>query len=92
MPKSIFDRVMGWPYHPQAIMALSFSGCFIVMIQGDNPAWAALVVAAIAAPLAALLLLLPYLCAVILLAAVLSLLSLTHTIQANHHKSNPASR
>lgn len=92
MPKSIFDRVMDWPYHPQAIIALSFAGCFVATMQGDGPIWAALVVAAIAAPIAALVLFLPYLIAVTLLASVLSLLSLTHTIQANHHKSNPASR
>ncbi|MCK9397063.1 MAG: hypothetical protein M0Q44_15905 [Methylobacter sp.] len=92
MPKSIFDRVMDWPYHPRAIIALSFAGCFAATIQGGGPAWAALVASAIAAPFAALVLFMPYLAGVMLSAFALSLPSLIRAIQAALHKSVPATR
>lgn len=90
MPKSIFERVMDWPYHPQAIIALSFAGCFVATMQGDGPVWAALVASAIFSPIAALVLFFPYFIAVMLLAFVLSLHSLIRAIQATLHKSAPA--
>ncbi len=92
MPKSIFDWVMDWPYHPQTIITLSFAGCFVAAMQGGGPVWAALIAAAIAAPFASFLLFLPYIAAIILLASVLSLPSLCRAIQAALHKSFPATR
>lgn len=73
MPKSIFDRVMGWPYHPQTIIAIAFIGCVAAMIQGNGPLWAALIASAVVAPIAALLLFLPYFVSVAVLAALFSL-------------------
>lgn len=74
MSKNSFDRIMDWPYHPQMIIAIAFAGCFVVTTQGGRPAWAALIVAAIIAPFAALLLFLPYVVIVVALAALLTLL------------------
>ncbi|EGW22172.1 hypothetical protein [Methylobacter tundripaludum] len=90
MPKSIFDRIVDWPYHPQTILGIAFVGCFIATMQGDGLIWAALVVAAVTAPFAALLLFLPYLATIMLLAVVLSLPSLIRAIQAALHTSAPA--
>jgi len=90
MPKSIFDRIVDWPYHPQIILGIAFVGCFIATIQGNGPAWAALTASAFFTPIAALLLFLPYLIVIMLLAFVLSLPSLIRAIQATRHKSAPA--
>jgi len=90
MPKSIFDRIISWPYHPQTIIVLSFAGCFVATMQGDGPVWAALVASAIFAPIAALVLFLPYVTGVMLLTFVLLLPSLFRAIQAALHKSVPA--
>jgi len=90
MPKSIFDSIIDWPYHPQTIIVLSFAGCFVATMQGDGPVWAALVASAIFVPVAALVLFMPYLAGVMLLASVLSLPSLFRAIQAALHKSVPA--
>ncbi|MGZ4953590.1 MAG: hypothetical protein ACXV8Q_00640 [Methylobacter sp.] len=87
MPKSIFDRMTGWAYHPQAILTISFAGCFAAALQGSAPVWAALIAAAIAAPFAALVLFLPYLASVIIFAA---LLSLPQAIQSILQRSAPA--
>lgn len=73
MPKTNFDRIIGWPYHPQMIIAITFAGCFLAAVQGGGPAWAALIISAIVAPFGALLLFLPYLVTVVVLAALLSL-------------------
>jgi hypothetical protein len=86
MPKSIFDRIVDWPYHPQTILGSAFVGCFIATMQGDGPIWAALVVAAVTAPFAALLLFLPYFVSVAVLAA---LFSLPQAIQSALHRSAP---
>jgi hypothetical protein len=73
MTKSIFDRIMDWPYHPQTIITIAFASIFITSMQDGGPVWAALIVAAIAAPFAALVLFLPYLLSVVGLAILLSL-------------------
>jgi hypothetical protein len=85
MPKSAFDRIIDWPFHPQMIIAIAFACCFILSMQGDSPTWAALIVAAIAAPVAAFALFLPYLLSITLLAA---LLSLPQAIRAFCHCSD----
>jgi len=90
MPKSVFDRIMDWPYHPQMIIAIAFACCFILSMQGDSPiTWAALIAAAIVAPVAAFVLFLPYLFSVTLLAA---LLSLPQAIRAFLHCSDQKAR
>jgi hypothetical protein len=90
MPKSIFDRIMDWPYHPPLIMTLAFVGGFTAAMQGGGPLWAGLIAAAFMAPFAALILFLPYLFAVTLLAFVLSLSSLIRATLSILHKSAPA--
>ncbi|MGZ4954446.1 MAG: hypothetical protein ACXV8Q_04975 [Methylobacter sp.] len=68
-----FDRIINWPYHPQTIIATAFISCVTAMMQGDGPLWAALIASAFIAPIAALLLFLPYFVSVAVLAALLSL-------------------
>lgn len=87
MPKSIFDSIINWPYHPQTIIALSFAGCFVATMQGDGPVWAALVASAIFAPIAALVSFVPYVAIAVSFAA---LLSLPQAIQSARRKSAPA--
>lgn len=74
MPKSNFDRIMDWPYHPQIIIAAGFACAYAAAMQGDGPIWAALIVAAFAAPLAGLLLFLPYFVSIWILAVSAALL------------------
>jgi hypothetical protein len=74
MSKSIFERIMDWPYHPHMMITLGFAGCFTAAMQGGGSIWAGLIAAAFTAPFAALLLFLPYLVIVVVLAALFSLL------------------
>ncbi|MEE7626693.1 hypothetical protein V3O24_11015 [Methylobacter sp. Wu8] len=74
MPKSSFDRITDWPYHPQIIMAAGFVCAYAAAMQGDGPIWAALIVAAFAAPLVGFLLFLPYFVSIWILAVSASLL------------------
>lgn len=86
MPKSIFDRIVDWPYHPQMMLTIAYALCFTACIQSGAPAWAELIAVAIAvaivAPFAAMMLFLPYVFIVSVLAL---LLSLPQVMQALFH-------
>jgi len=33
MPKSAFDRIIDWPFHPQMIIAIAFACCCLCAIS-----------------------------------------------------------
>jgi hypothetical protein len=71
MPKNNADKIMGWDYHPQIILMLSFC---IAYVMGDGGLSLALIISsAVAMPFIAIALFLPYLAIVMLFAALLSL-------------------
>ncbi len=70
---TLFDAIMDWSHHPQALLALSF---VITAYLGSNgsPLLAMLFVAALLAPFMALILFIPYMLCVLLLAFSLALM------------------
>lgn len=80
MPKSILDRILNWPYHPQMTLAVAFASCIVMTMQeankvhADAPGWAVLIAAAIEMPFVGLLLCIPYFVSVLFLAVLFSLL------------------